>query len=182
MHVCRCRCICTMCITHANSQLAADVLSWTDWFHDLLVCGFATSTDCFPTSVPSSKEPLIAKPSFLLFPIWQMASVLLYISSFFPLFVSSSSFLAYALRQLAVVNPNGSNDKYFISFSPQGFHWNFRFLRNKIDCYVAEYILCKWIPQMNGWHWSNLEFVVGFLEFFSSKRVKTCFWRWQYEI
>ena len=89
-----------------------------------------------------------------------MASVL-YVCKFlrffsFPLFVSSSSFLAYALRQLAVVNPNGSNDKYFISFSPQGFHWNFRFLRNKIDCFVAEYILCKWIPQMNGWHWSLL--------------------------
>ena len=35
-------------------------------FHDLLVCGFATSTlIAFRASVPSSREPLIASPSFL---------------------------------------------------------------------------------------------------------------------
>ena len=121
-------------------------------FARLRICNFdwLLSDFCSQFQRTANRQTLF----FLSFPHLFFCKFLRFSS--FPHFVSSSSFLAYALRQLAVVNPNGSNDKYFISISPQGFHWNFRILRNKIDCYVAEYILCKWIPQM------KLEFVVGF--------------------
>ena len=50
----------------AAAQPPVNIFSWTVGFHDLLVCGFATSTlIAFRASVPSSREPLIASPSFL---------------------------------------------------------------------------------------------------------------------
>ena len=84
-----CTCNCTLCI----AQLPADIFSWTGCFHDLLVCGFATSTDCFSTSVPSSKEPLIAKPSFFFsFPLLSLCSLSPFLSSFLTFFFFSPSF------------------------------------------------------------------------------------------